>query len=140
VLNTAIKVPRLIAQEGEDVTVWEFIDGCSLDQVWERLTLRQRERLKLQLREFIAHLWNIPPPTEFAVGSLCSTHKLLCDNFHPHHPEYAHRFWTKNGPYTTVEDYQSTAVNLFYGYEPKFPVKEPAKSAVLSRYVYSISE
>jgi Phosphotransferase enzyme family len=46
-------------------------------------------------------------------------------------------FWTKNGPYTTVEDYQSTAVNLFYGYEPKFPVNEPAKS---SRYVYSISE
>jgi hypothetical protein len=141
VLNTAIKVPRLITQEGEDVTVWEFIDGCPLDQLWDKLTLRQREGLKLQLREFIIQLWKkIPSPTEFAVGTLCSTHELLCDNFHPHHPEYAQKFWTKNGPYPTVEDYQSAAANLFYAYKPKFPVREPAESTGTSRYIYSISE
>jgi len=140
VLDTAIKVPRLIAREDEDVTVWEYIDGCPLDQLWNKLTVRQREGLKLQLREFIIRLWKIPSPTEFAVGTLCSTHELLCDNFHPHHPEYAHMFWTKNGPYTTVEDYKSTAANLFYSYEPTFPVREPVDSALTSRYVYSISE
>jgi hypothetical protein len=134
VVNTAIKVPRLITHEGEDVTVWEFIDGCPLDQLWDKLTLRQREGLKLQLPEFINKLWKIPSPTEFAVGTLCSTHELLCDNFHPHHPEYAQKFWTKNGPYPTVEDYRSTAADLFYACEPKFPVREPAESTLNSRY------
>jgi hypothetical protein len=84
--NSAIKVPRVIAQEGEDVTIWEYIDGVPLDQLWTRLTERQRDAIKLQLRGFIAKLWEIPTPTEFSVGSLCSTHELLCDNFHPHQP------------------------------------------------------
>ena len=33
-INTAICVPRVIATEGDDVTLWEFIEGLPLDQMW----------------------------------------------------------------------------------------------------------
>ena len=138
--NSAIRVPRMVDQEGEDLTVWDFIDGVPLDHLWPRLSLRQREGIKWELREFIAHLWRIPTPTEFAVGSLCSSHELLCDNFHPLHPEYARAFWTKNGPFQTVADYHSTAKDLFYGYHPKFPVRVPVDSPQTRKYLCSISD
>jgi hypothetical protein len=138
--NTEIKVPRVLSRHGDDVTVWEFINGVALDQLWDGLTVRQREGIKLQLRQFIARLWNISAPADFAVGSLCSTHELLCDNFHPHHPEYARLFWTNNGPYRTVEQYCSASQSLFYGYKPRFPVRVPIDSPEVRLYECSISE
>jgi hypothetical protein len=83
-------------------------------------------------------LWEIPPPTDFAVGTLCSTHELLCDNFH--HPEFAHDVWTKNGPWETVAEYHAAGQNLFYGYQSKFPVDVPVYSPDVARYTCTVSD
>ena len=61
--------------EGEDLTVWEFIDGTALDQDLG-LMAHQRTGIKLELSEFILKLWEIPISMNSAVGSLCSTHEL----------------------------------------------------------------
>jgi Phosphotransferase enzyme family len=139
-VSTEIKVPRVVAREGKDVTIWEYIDGVPLNEVWDKLTGQQREGIKIQLREFIVQLWKIPTPTEFVVGSLCSTHELLCDNFHPLHPEYAREFWMKNGPFTTVEQYYVVGKKLFYGYRPKFPIRVPVDSPDVRRYLCTVSD
>src|SRR5579859_3511407 len=47
--NSAIKVPRVVAREGDDLTVWEFIDGISLNQLVDKITPRQWAGLILEL-------------------------------------------------------------------------------------------
>ena len=95
----------------------------------------------LQLREYIAELWKIPTPTDHsAVGTLCTTNELLCDNLHPQHPAIARSFWTKNGPYRTVEEFHSIATGLYFEYDPKFRVNVPVDTPGLRDYVYTVTD
>jgi hypothetical protein len=82
--HTAIPIQKLV-HEGEGFTVWEYIDGIAMDSAWVKLSEKQIQSIKIQLREFIAQLWTIDHPfaSKFAVGTLCSTHELLNDPFLP---------------------------------------------------------
>lgn len=139
-INTAICVPRVIATEGDDVTLWEFIEGLPLDQMWETLAQSQKESIKLQVKDFIARLWTIPTPADFAVGSLCSTHELLCDNYHPLVPHYAQSFWHTNGPYKIVAEYYDVSQTLYYDYKPTRLVSIPIESSLSRDCLFSVCE
>jgi aminoglycoside phosphotransferase (APT) family kinase protein len=109
---TRIPVPEVVSS-GPGFTVFKRIEGEDLETVWNRLSTRQLDNIKIQLKECIRQLWKIPNPfPEFAVGSLCSTHALLRveqsagDAFH--------------GPFKTTEDYRNCVKTLF-DREPKFP-------------------
>lgn len=80
---------------------------------------RQIEGVKHQLRSYISQLWTIRNPlvSEFAVGTLCSTHELLNDPFLPHAQG---SFYKRNGPFKTIEEYRNN-VEYLYGRIPKFP-------------------
>lgn len=138
--NSAVRVPRVIATEGDDITVWEYIDGIPLDEAWNTLAPRQKESIKLQIKEFIAQLWSIPTPSEFAIGSLCSTHELLCDNYHPHGPEYAESFWHNNGPYKTVREYYDVSQTLYYNYQPRHLASAQIASFRSRDCLYTVSD
>ena len=133
VYDARIRVPKFLGREDNDLTIWEFIEGEALSDILTKIRHRQLEGIKIQLREFIASLWQIPPPTEFAVGSLCSTHELLCENAHPRYPEFASTFWTKNGPYKTVDEFHSIAQNLYPDYQCHFPIRVPLNSPEVRR-------
>jgi Phosphotransferase enzyme family len=137
--HTTIPTPKVI-DKGEDWVVWEFVNGIDLDECWEKLSERQREGIMHQLKEYIAELWKIPCQNDYAVGTLCCTRELLCDNLHPQHPEIAQAFWTKNGPYRTVEEFHSTGSGLYFEYEPKFPVRVPVDTPGLCEYIYTVSD
>jgi Phosphotransferase enzyme family len=114
---TSIPVPKIV-HEGEVFTVWEYIDGIPMDMAWKKLSGKQIESIKLQLRGFIAQLWTIqhPSPSKFAVGTLCSTHELLND---PFLPNTKRDFYSHNGPFKSIEEYKSN-VELLYGRVPRF--------------------
>src|SRR5579859_6153714 len=42
--NEGIRVPRMVHQEGDDLTVWEYINGTPLDKPWKDML--QREDVK----------------------------------------------------------------------------------------------
>jgi hypothetical protein len=114
---TSIPVPKVI-HEGEAFTVWEYVDGVAMDTAWEKMSSQQIESIKIQLRSFITQLWTIPhpSPSEFAVGTLCSTHELLND---PFLPNTERNFYSRNGPFRTTDDYRQN-VEFLYGRVPRF--------------------
>src|SRR5579862_3622651 len=99
---TSIPVPSFIAdgihcfQDGISryYSVWDYIDGVSLEDVWDDLDTKKKHQLLCQLRLFIAQLSNVPNPypQRFAVGTLCSTGELLND---PGNPADEGRFWDR---------------------------------------------
>jgi Phosphotransferase enzyme family len=115
--HTAIPIPKLV-HEGEGFTVWEYIDGIAMDTAWKKLSEKQIDSIKIQLRGFIAQLWTIHHPfaSKFAVGTLCSTHELLND---PFLPNAKRDFYVHNGPFKTIEEYRGN-VKLLYGRVPRF--------------------
>jgi len=121
--QTSVPIPGLVHAD-DNFTVWEYIDGFPLDEVWTKISSSQLLSIKFQIREFIAQLWTIPHPLpeKFAVGTLCSTHELLNDPFIPGCPR---NFYEFNGPFKTVEEYRGNVREL-YGREPRFPPDSPS--------------
>jgi len=123
---TSIPVPRFVEDgvyrynDGVDryYSVWDYIEGLSLEDIWTPLSAEKKHGLLQQLRNFIVQLKRVPNPysQKFAVGTLCSTGELLND---PGNPKKAGSFWHHNGPFKTVEDYRD-AVKELYDYEPVF--------------------
>src|SRR5579859_42315 len=101
-------------------SIWDYIEGVSLEDVWAAISTGKKLELLCQLRSFIVQLKNIPNPhpQRFAVGTFCSTGELL--NY-PGNPADGESFWRNNGPFGSAEDYRNK-VKLLYGYDPGFPL------------------
>jgi hypothetical protein len=106
---TTIPVPKIVEHRPE-MTVLERIEGVDLEEAMDRVSPRQLERIKLEVREYITELWSIPVPKDFVVGSFCITKELL---FTPNRT-YAHR-----GPFESVAEYRPHYKAL-WGTEPRF--------------------
>jgi aminoglycoside phosphotransferase (APT) family kinase protein len=100
-------------------SIWDYIDGVSLEDVWGSLSVGKKRELLSQLRSFIVQLRNIPNPypQRFAVGTLCSTGELLND---PGNPADEGSFWRNNGPFSSLDLYRKK-VKVLYRYDPDFP-------------------
>ena len=130
--HTSIPVPQFVEDgvycDKDGVaryySVWGYIEGVLLEDIWISLSTEKKQGLLQQLRDFIVQLKRVPNPysQKFAVGTLCSTGELLND---PGNPEKGGSFWRHNGPFKTVEDYRD-AVKELYSYEPSFTPKSPA--------------
>ena len=129
--NTSIPVPVFI-EDGyiggsgtrRYFSVWEYIDGLSLETEWKGLSTDTKERIMGQLHGYALQLKGISNPfnDRFAVGTLCSTHELLND---PNIPGRQRAFWSNNGPFTTVEEFKEK-VDILYGREPTFSANTPS--------------
>jgi len=99
-------------------SVWKYIDGDSLEERWDQLTMQQKEKVMGQLHGYIIQLEKVENPLKevFAVCTLCSTHELLNN---PGIPGKQQNFWRNNGPFKTVEEYRQNVWEL-YEYNPTF--------------------
>jgi hypothetical protein len=59
------------------MTVLEMVEGVDLDATWPRVSKRQLEVIKHELRGYIQQLWKIPNLNDFVVGTLYDTHEML---------------------------------------------------------------
>jgi hypothetical protein len=103
--HTAIPVPKVI-HHIEGTTVLEMVPGVDLADAWDRISTRQLDGIKHELRGYIKQLWSIPNPfrDQFAVGSLCTTHEILF-TVDPTYPQ--------RGPFRTTPEYRTHIPGLF---------------------------
>jgi len=108
---TTVPVPQVIHYDAE-MTILQMIEGVDLDSVWGRISKRQLEGIKEELRGYIQQLWTIPNlfSEDFAVGTLCKTHEILFSS----NRQYPHQ-----GPFKTTSQYRSHIPGLF-GRNPQF--------------------
>ena len=109
---TTVPVPQVIHYDTE-ITVLKVIKGVDLDAAWSRVSKRQLDGIKHELRGYIEQLWRIPnlSSEDFTIGTLCRTHEILFSS----NREYPHQ-----GPFKTTKEYRSHVPGLF-GRTPRFP-------------------